>query len=157
MIDNFSWVIPDKLAGMAMPTGVSYGSDAMIQSDLEELRSSGVGCIFSVKPMERRFGDLCTKAGLRWLYYPIDNFDTPRDAAAFDRVMGRALDTIRSGVAVCVHCYAGIGRTGLVLACLAGKLLGAPPAEAVRLVRSGREAFDTEEQVRFVHAYLKPL
>jgi len=71
--------------------------------------------------------------------------------------VAKALDTIHSGLSVCVHCYAGIGRTGLVLACLAGRLLGMSGREAVRLVRSAREAFDTEEQVRFVHAYLKPL
>ena len=112
--------------------------------------------LFSVKPMDRGFGALCRRAGLRWLYYPIDNFEIPRDTAAFDRVLAKALNTIHAGLAVCVHCYAGIGRTGLVLACVAGKLLGVGAAEAVRLVRSAREAFDTEEQVRFVHAYLNP-
>jgi protein-tyrosine phosphatase len=54
---------------------------------------------------------------------------------------------------VYLHCFAGIGRTGMVLACLLKKA-GAVD-DPVRLVRTiyDPRALETEEQQRFARAY----
>ena len=49
---------------------------------------------------------------------PIDNFGVPADLRAFRNAVHAAINHARAGRAVLVHCHAGLGRTGLFLACL---------------------------------------
>jgi hypothetical protein len=153
-IENFSWVLEGKLAGMAEPTGLRWGPEESILTDLRELFRRGVRCLLSAKPMEPGFGRLCQTAALKWIYYPIDNFSIPEDPLKFHDIVTEALEEVQRGNPVCVHCYAGIGRTGMVLSCLAGRYLHMKPDKAIRLVRSARESFDTDEQVLFAREYL---
>ena len=154
-IENFSWVLAGKLAGMAEPTGLHTGSDKHVVSDLEELFRRGIRCILSVKPMDSGFGGLCSRASLKWLYYPVENFSVPENPLEFHRVLTETLSEMERGNPVCVHCYAGIGRTGLVLSCLVGRFLRVSPNEAIQLVRQARESFDTDEQIFFAREYLR--
>jgi protein-tyrosine phosphatase len=55
---------------------------------------------------------------------------------------------------VCVHCFAGIGRTGLVLCCTVGRYLRLPGSRAIATVRGLRSALETREQESFVELYL---
>jgi len=56
--------------------------------------------------------------------------------------------------AAAVHCHAGLGRTGLVLACYLVYAEGTEPSDAVKIVRKGRPgALQTKGQVNFVHEF----
>jgi atypical dual specificity phosphatase len=74
---------------------------------------------------------------------------------AFHRLMARLLGRLEAGQALAAHCYAGIGRTGLLLACLLGRLEGLPGEEAIRRLRLLRPALETPDQERFVVSYLR--
>ncbi|MBD3343750.1 MAG: hypothetical protein GF401_01655, partial [Chitinivibrionales bacterium] len=151
---NFSWIIPDTLAGSALPGGAMYLNDEYALSDLRELYELGVRRLISLHPMDRHYGELCENSGLIWTDFPIDDFSVPREEDAFKGMIESAVSHMRSKVPVCVHCYAGVGRTGMVLACIVGLYSSLAPAAAIRKVRETRPAIDTPEQEKFVYDFL---
>ena len=161
MIDNFSWIVRDKLAGSAIPeeayAGRSslIGREGIVATDLADLRSRGIRCLVSLTDRAESLGPHCRAAGLKWVYYPIPDFSIPGDIASFDRLISDIIDSMRSDNPVCVHCFAGIGRTGLVLCCTVGRYLELPGDRAIAAVRKLRSALETREQERFVRAYLE--
>lgn len=62
--------------------------------------------------------------------------------------------THTEGRKVAVHCHAGLGRTGLAIACYLVFSEGTEPAAAVAQVRAGRPgALQTSDQVKFVYVF----
>jgi protein-tyrosine phosphatase len=162
MIDNFSWVLRNKLAGSAIPDEAYsgraglYGPAGAITTDLADLYGTGVRCLVSLTV---RAGDLaphCRAAGLKWHYYPITDFGIPESIDSFDDLINTIIDSMNGNKPVCVHCFAGIGRTGLVLCCTVGKYLQLPATRAIATVREVRSALETREQESFVRRYLDP-
>ena len=158
MVSNFSWVIPDRLAGAAMPGGRLPGSqwaERETLSDLEDLRERGVRCLVTLTEAASHFGPYCRQVGLTWYFFPIPEFGIPEDERQLGGLTEKLLAHMEAGEAVCVHCYAGIGRTGLVLCCLTGRYLGLEAGEAIARVRGIRPALETRDQERFVYRCLR--
>ncbi len=89
--------------------------------------------------------------GLKVLHVPIRDHASPADAAALSAAVDRALETARGGSNLAVHCYAGIGRTGVFLALMARRALGLEGEEAIQWVRrSIPGALETTDQQEFV-------
>jgi atypical dual specificity phosphatase len=147
---NFSWVIPGRLAGLSQP-GLGGG----LARQLAQLRALGVDCLVSLTDTAADFGPACAAAGLSWEYFPIPEFDIPEDPAAFHRLVERLLARLAADQIVAAHCWAGVGRTGLLLACLLGRLERLPGEEAIRRLRLLRPALETPEQEQFVRRYLQ--
>lgn len=149
MSDNFSFVIEGKLAGMARP-----GRSRPLEDDLEFLKVRGIGAIVSVteRPLDE---GLVRSLGLRYLHLPVPDYGAPtieqiEEFLAF-------MEAADSDGAVVVHCYAGQGRTGSILAC-ALVHHGMSAEEAIRAVRAKRPpSIDTlvQEQVIFEFAALR--
>jgi protein-tyrosine phosphatase len=155
MVHNFSWVIPGRLAGAALPGSGYRQAPQYVLSDLRELRDLGVRCLVSLTQSASFLGPLCEQAGLEWLFSPIPEFGIPENNEAFHDLVETLLRRLERGLPVCAHCYAGVGRTGLLLCCLVGRHLGLPAGAAIRRVRAVRPAIETSEQERFVRAYLE--
>ena len=101
---GFSWVEPPHLAALGRPD----------RDDLAWLREQGIQVLVSLteEPMPRHW---VNDAGLMAVHIPV-----PDMAAPTGRQLELAVSTIgrakRSGLGVAVHCAAGQGRTGTVLA-----------------------------------------
>jgi protein-tyrosine phosphatase len=150
---NFSWVIPGKLAGSSMP-GSSSGDSKSLQDDIEQLADAGIKKIISLELPDKSLSVLCKTAGMQWEYFNIPDFGIPENADEFNSLIIRVLQSIKQGDAVCVHCKAGIGRTGMVLTCAVGKLYMLGYKKAVETVRRNRKAVETLEQETFTKQYL---
>jgi atypical dual specificity phosphatase len=131
--------------------GVAAPAADAIEDDLRALRRLGVGALLSLTENPLPLGAV-ERTGLVGLHMPVPDFTAPspdqlRAALAF-------IDYHRAdGTAVAVHCRAGQGRTGTVLAAyLIRERQGAPEAiQAVRAVCPG--AIESREQVAALRDY----
>lgn len=103
---RFRWLVPGKLAGAPHPN--ISGGVAMVAPFL---RTQGVGAIITLYdtalvPSPEEFG-------FRSLFVETPDFRPPPD---LDRILGFIAAQLQDQRAVLVHCFAGIGRTGTVLA-----------------------------------------
>ena len=129
---NFSWVLDNELGGSQGPAGMrdlfylyQQGVRAMIRMEERTIPADGGGMLDIVDMFE-----------------PVPDF-TPPTQEQIDRMLGFINEQNDAGRPVAVSCYAGIGRTGTVLAChLVSK--GAWPGDAVDEVRPAASGFDTD-------------
>lgn len=95
--------------------------------------------------------------GIRVLRYPIPDGGVPADPKSFRRLLDDVIRRLLSGQTVVIACRGGLGRTGLVVACLVRDLggMGADSAiEGARIFRHG--AVETKTQEAFVAGWAWP-
>jgi len=137
---NFGWVIHGSLAGAQGPTS---------NRDLMFLRLQTIGAI--VRMEERTISGAHLE--LMDMYEAVADF-TPPDPDQLDRMVSFISDQIETWERpVVVTCFAGLGRTGTVLAAYL-VYTGYSAERAVRLVRGLRpQSIQTREQEDAVYQY----
>lgn len=130
---RFYWIIDGVLAGCSRP-GANGGD---IDHELAELRGQGVGALLTLTETPLAAGAL-ERHGLRGLHLPVDDFHAPTTGQMLEALA--FIDEARAdGEAVAVHCLAGMGRTGTVLAAylIRGGLPATGAIDSVRAVCPG--------------------
>jgi atypical dual specificity phosphatase len=141
ILPNFSWLIDHELAGMSLPRT----DDA-----LALLPQLGVRAVVSLT--EHSLPAALTELGIIAEHIPVPDFTAPtidqieRAVASIERFRAGGLPTA-------VHCVAGLGRTGTILAA-ALVARGVPAAAAIAQVRTARPgSIETPEQAAAVERY----
>tara|TARA_R110000787_G_scaffold88799_11_gene188276 strand:+ start:2004 stop:2435 length:432 start_codon:yes stop_codon:yes gene_type:complete len=130
----------------------------VLPGDLANARAAGVDTIVSLlEPAEAATIGLadelliCADLGITFLSHPIRDMRLP-DPTAFASFTSDLATRLRGGAHIAVHCYASIGRSGM-LACATLGHLGYTPEQAIKHVseRRGAPVPDTAEQTAFIH------
>lgn len=134
--DNFSWIIEEKLAGSAIPTS---------KEEVDWVKQEGVKSIVTIR--EKPLEDEWIK-DVNYLHVHSNDMGIPEFSDLVNSV-----DFIHQRIAndepVMVHCLAGLGRTGTILACYLIKYEDMAADDAIEKVRRERhgsiQSFSQEE------------
>jgi len=101
---------------------------------------------------------LCETRGIEFLSFPITDRGVPASVRDTVTLVETIISRFQRGTAVGVHCRAGIGRSGLISACVLLKL-GMPFQEVFPTLSRARglEVPDTLAQVAWVKAFTREL
>jgi atypical dual specificity phosphatase len=141
---GFSWIEKPLLAAMARPAGVE---------DLLWLREQGIELLVSLTE-DRPRRDWVNDAGMLVYHEPLEDMEAPSQDQ-LDRCISAIVRANERKMGVAVHCGAGLGRTGVVLAgYFVSRGLNAANAIArIRRLRPG--SIETDEQVAAVELYAR--
>ncbi len=139
MLVNFSWIREGKVAGMGLPYGEGWA----------KLAEEGVRAVLSLTEHPVR---ITVDEELETLHVPLVDFGTPA-MEDLERCVAWIQEQVAAGRPVAVHCFAGIGRTGTVLAAYM-VAEGAEPQSAIEEIRSLRPgSIETEGQADAVRRF----
>ena len=140
---NFSWLINDKLAGSGMPTS---------SAELEWIIKTGVKSVVTMteEPLPASW-----IKNIKYLHVPTEDLSAP-DMEKIDNTVDYIHERIKNNEPTMVHCAAGIGRTGTILACYLVKYHDLSTKDAIDKVRKERPgSIQSESQEIAIGLYHK--
>ena len=144
--DNFSWIIEKKLAGSAIPTS---------KEEVDWLKEEGVKSIVTIReePLDDDWID-----DIEYLHIHSNDMGVPEfDDLIFSvDFIHRRLENNKP---VMVHCLAGLGRTGTILACYLIKYEKISADDAITKIRKERsgsiQSYSQEEIIFRFEKFIK--
>lgn len=150
---GFVWLIPGRLAGTPWP-GIVHDTD----DDLAALRNVGITRLVSLTEIPFD-GELAAPFGIICANVPIPDMHAPTLAVA--EAFCRDTDYwLNEGAVIAIHCRAGLGRTGTLLAAYwlwsgGGKYSAIKAIEYIRRLESGM--IQSQVQVDFLSEFAERL
>ncbi|MGI0072740.1 MAG: dual specificity protein phosphatase 23 [Nitrosotalea sp.] len=140
---NFGWLINNKLAGSGMPTS---------STEVDWVLKQGIKSIVTMT--EDALPESWIKE-IKYLHVPTEDLSAP-DMDMIDQAVDFINKQIQNNEPVMVHCAAGIGRTGTILACYLVKHHKLSATNAIEKVRKERPgSIQSESQEIAIGLYSK--
>jgi atypical dual specificity phosphatase len=141
---GFSWVEKPLLAALARPSS---------PEDFAWLREQGIEVLLSLTE-DRPRRDWADEAGLLVFHEPLEDMEAPSQDQ-LDRTVSAMARAVNQNKGVAVHCGAGLGRTGVVLAAyFVAK--GASAQNAIGRIRRLRPgSVETDEQAEAIEHFAR--
>lgn len=142
-----------RLSIIPRPRGGNWFED-----EVRAWRKAGLDVIVSLlTPDEIVRLELAEEAGLcqihnvLFLNFPIEDHGVPKSQADAFEFASKLHNALASNQSVAIHCWGGIGRSGMIAACVLVRA-GVEPNEALRRVSAARGSAvpDTQEQQQWV-------
>ncbi|XP_066533022.1 dual specificity protein phosphatase 23a [Hoplias malabaricus] len=144
--ENFSWVVPGKLAGLAQPSAPEH---------YRFLLQSGVQHLVTLCENKPPNYECCPQLILH--HIPVVDF-TPPSPAQTQSFISTVETASSRGEGVAVHCMHGHGRTGTMLACYLVKTRDISGLQAIKEIRKLRPgSIETRDQEQAVINFQKYL
>ena len=124
---GFAWLEPGRIAGAPLPGAVND-----IHHDLMALKRMGITMLITLTERDLP-GDVLRQHGLANLHLPVYDHEVPT-LAQIQMLLKRMEGLVQRGEVLAVHCLAGRGRTGVILAAWWVRA-GLTAQEALRRVR----------------------
>jgi protein-tyrosine phosphatase len=145
-----------KLAMAPRPRGGDWLSD-----EIASWRYAGINAVLSLLTLEEeqdldltRESEEVEREGLRFLSLPITDREIPSSTAALTAVTAGLERDLHLGQSVVIHCRQGVGRSGLVAACLLiASGVGLEESLLTLRNRRGLPVPETEEQMAWLERY----
>lgn len=142
----FDWLEPDRLAACANP-GLSYG-----EAVVSRLRAERIQLLVN---LHERPDPL--HLGIESVHLPVADFTAPTQDQ-LEQGVAAITEALARDQRVAVHCGAGLGRTGTLLACYLISAQGLAPDAAIARVRAARPgSIETDEQEQAIRRYAQRL
>jgi protein-tyrosine phosphatase len=149
-----------RVALAARPRGGDW-----LEHEIEDWREAGISTVLSLLTAEEE-QDLELKSearevkqhGMKFLSLPIPDRQVPATESEVTSILEKVDADLQSGKNVLIHCRQGIGRTGLVAACLL-ITKGASSGAAMATLSGARgiQIPETDEQRRWIERYAATL
>jgi atypical dual specificity phosphatase len=146
---GFYWIYPGALGGLPRP-----GIFAELIDDLSGLQRLGIRRLVTLEETETVPRRAAESAGIKLRFFPIEDMQVPSVERCAE-LCAELSEWMRQGEAVALHCRAGLGRTGTMLAC---QLIwdGKSALDALELVRNVNKWFvQSDEQIAFLDHFDK--
>ncbi len=144
---------PGRLAIAARPRGGEW-----LEDETKSWRQAGLDVVVSLLEREEAEqlglaleGDLATAAGLRFISFPIPDRGLPASRPAASALFRQVADELDAGRNVGVHCWQGIGRSGLTaIGALMASGVDARQAIEIASTARGLAVPETEGQLLWI-------
>ena len=130
---GFYWVKKDLLGGLPRP-----GMMNDLEDDLDAMKALGISVLITLEETRTVSAKLFNERGIQSLFLAIDDMGVPSIQQA-EELCGEVEQLNAAGEVVAVHCRAGLGRTGTMLAC--------------QLIWEGATALEALDAVRAINHY----
>src|SRR5262245_25203166 len=142
-LNQFDWIVPDKVAACPHPS--------VSRPALEQLRAQHISLLINLHERANTL-DVIDLLGVREVHLPVPDSQPPTQSQ-LDAGVAEIISALAAGQRVAVHCGAGLGRSGTLLAAyLVNQGLSVPAAmKSVRAARPG--SIETIEQEAAIAAY----
>ncbi len=149
-----------RLAVAPCPDGGSR-----LDTEIASLRDEGVDVLVSMQtPTEMRALGLaeepqaCERAGVRFLWLPVVDHRVPSSLAAVRQIVEILQAELAAGKGVAAHCFAGVGRSVLLVACVLCAE-GWTPEQTFDAISEARgfRVPETREQMRWIREFAATL